>query len=157
MDYHVNLNPAAQRAFGLTQVAPLAIADRVHHDECDALGHVNNTSYMIWFERVRIRFMEHYAIGKLGNPDDPKVVIRSGEIHWMAEMFRDENYIVTCRCSGIRRTSMSLQQSIWSAGRQRARFDCVMVLLNPDGSGRMPVPDEVRTALEKDGAVSELG
>ena len=156
MQYHCLLNPDQQRALGIETPAPLAMADRVQHDECDALGHVNNTSYMIWFERLRILFMEHYEIGMIGVPEDPRIVIRSGHIHWKAEMFRGADYVVTCRCTAMRRTSLTLQQEIWANGTCCASFDCVMVLLAPDGSGRFQIPDRARTVLARDGAIDEV-
>ncbi len=153
--FHTFLDEASQRSLGVAEPAPVALADRVHHDELDALNHVNNVSYMVWFERLRIHFMEHYDIGALGAPEDPRIVIRSGHIHWIEEMVRGQDYVVTCRCKAMRRTSMSLEQAIWSEGRLRARFDCVMVLLTPDGSERWPIPGEIRARLIADGAAEE--
>lgn len=155
MQYHALLDDAAQHAFGIETPAPLAKADRVHHDECDALGHVNNTSYMVWFERLRIAFMSHYGIGTLGKPGDPRIVIRSGHVHWKSEMFWGDDYVVTCRCTTMRTTSLTLLQEIWSGGRACAAFDCVMVLLAPEGDGRYAIPENVRDALLHDGAVAE--
>ena len=155
MDY-VLLSDTEQRAEGLPVPAQVALADQVHHDECDALNHVNNTRYMVWFERLRIAFMEHLEISELGALDAPRVVIRSGHIHWIEEMLRGETYIATCQCVAVRTSSMSLTQSVWSGGRKRAQFDCVMVLLTPDGLARMPIPEAVRARLIDEGARDEL-
>lgn len=153
--YHRPLSPEEQRRLGVAEPAPVARADRVHHDEIDALMHVNNGSYVTWFERLRIRFMEHYDIGTIGKAGDPRIVIRSGHIHWIEEMLRDEDYVVTTRCTGLRNTSLTLEQAVWSAGRKRATFDCVMVLLQPDGHAKMSVPDAIRRRLVDDGARQE--
>lgn len=155
MRYHEMLGDKVQRQFGIGEPAPVALGDRVHHDDCDALGHVNNTRYMVWFERLRITFMAHYGIGGLAVPGDPRVVIRSGHMHWMAEMFWREDYIATCRCTAMRRTSMTLQQTIWTQGKQCAQFDCILVMLSPDGIGRMAISDDIRARLQADGAVPE--
>lgn len=152
LPYHVPLSPEQQRALGLEAPAPVARLDRVHHDDLDALMHVNNTRYLIWFERLRIHFMEHYGIGTIGAAEDPRVVIRSGEMHWVAEMLRGEDYLTTAHCVALRRTSLSLAQEIWAEGRLRARFTCVMVLLTPDGAEKMLIPNEVRARLIADGA-----
>lgn len=144
-----------QRALGVRDPAPLAMAGRVHHDELDALLHVNNVVYFVWFERLRIWLMEHYGIGTIGEPEDPRIVIRSGEVHYIEEMLRDEDYVVTTAPLAFRRTSMTVHQAIWSDGRQRATFRCVMVLLTPDGSERMAIPEDVKAKLIADGAVPE--
>ena len=153
--FHISLSDQEQRNLGISEPCPIARADRVHHDECDALNHVNNTSYMVWFERLRIQFVEVYGIGTLADPDSPRIVIRSGQIHWIAETFRDEEYVVTTGCASFRQTSMTLEQAIWVGGQKRASFTCVIVMLLPDGSAKMPIPEEVKLRLISDGARQE--
>jgi acyl-CoA thioester hydrolase len=83
-------------------------------------------------------------------------VIRSGTVHYREEMRMDENYVVTCRCTAFRTTSCSLRQEIWADARLRATLDCVLVLLQPDGSGRYPIPEAVRARfIEVDGATPD--
>lgn len=154
MDYSL-LSHDAQRTLGVDEPAQIAVADRVHHDELDTLFHVNNARYMVWFERMRIRFMEHFGIGALDDPSAPRVVIRSGHIHWIEEMKNGQAYVVTCQCVALRTSSMTLNQCVWSGGRKRTQFDCVMVLLTPDGKGRMPIPPAIRTRLLAEGARDE--
>lgn len=152
--YHTNLSPQEQRAAGITHPAPLAYGDRVHHDELDALLHVNNVRYFVWFERLRIRFMEAHTIGTIGDPDSPRIVVRGGDVRYVKEMVRDEDYIVTLRCTEFRTTSLTLQQEIWAQGSLRATFTCIMVLLTNDGSARFAIPDATKTRLQDtDGAV----
>lgn len=152
LPFHSPLGPSDQRRAGLPAPVALAVADRVHHDELDALMHVNNVRYMVWFERLRIAFMEHYGIGTINDPNGPRIVIRSAEIRYHAEMLRGEVYVTTCHCTAFRNTSMTLEQDIWSNGTLRASLTCVMVLLKQDGSTRSAIPAAIKTALIKDGA-----
>lgn len=154
LPFHTPLSPADQRRAGLPHTASMAVVDQVHHDELDALMHVNNVRYMVWFERLRIAFMERYGIGTIGDPASPRIVIRSGEIRYHAEMLRGEIYVTTCHCTAFRNTSLTLQQEIWSDGTLRASFTCIMVLLDQDGSTRAPIPTEIKTALIYDGATA---
>ncbi|MEM1074457.1 MAG: acyl-CoA thioesterase [Pseudomonadota bacterium] len=155
--YHTPLAPTEQSAFGLVQPEPLAIADRVRFGELDVLQHVNNAVYMQWFEQVRVRYTQLWGLSRsYKDGSGPRIVIRSGAIHYQREMFLDEIYAVTCRCTAYRRTSFSLHQEIWSAGSQRATFDCVLVLLNPDGAERWPLPSDLMERFrEIDGAHPE--
>lgn len=150
--YHTLLSADQQRAAGLPHPAPLAIADIVHHDDLDSLDHVNNTRYFTWFERLRIRQMTHYGIGLLNDPASPRIVIRSGEVRFVAELRGGETYVTTCHCTALRTTSMTLRKEIWAAGTLRASLSCVMVLLTQDGSARQRVPDDIRARLIADGA-----
>lgn len=155
LHYHQPLCADEQTAAGLPAPVALALADHVHHDDLDALLHVNNVRYFVWFERLRIRFMEHYGIGTIGDPGSPRIVIRSGQIHYVEEMLRGEDYVVTCHCTALRTTSMTLRQEIWSSERIRATFDAVMVLLSQDGQSRVPIEDDIRARLIADGARQE--
>ena len=155
--YHIPLDASAQRAFGLNDPAPLGMADQVRFSELDVLNHVNNAVYMQWFERVRVRYTQLWGISRyMGTGDGPRIVIRSGTIHYKQEMLMDEDYLVTCGCSAFRNTSFTMQQELWSGGTQRATFDCVLVLLKRDGSGRYPIPDDVKHRfVTVDGASAE--
>ncbi|MEM8577881.1 MAG: thioesterase family protein [Pseudomonadota bacterium] len=153
--FHTLLSPDQQRAAGLPHPAPLAVADVVHHDDLDSLDHVNNTRYFVWFERLRIRHMTHYGIGLLNDTASPRIVIRSGEIRFHAELRGGETYVVTCACTALRTSSMTLSQEIWAGGTLRAAFSCVMVLLRQDGSARLPIPEDIRARLVADGAVQD--
>lgn len=144
LPYHSPLSPRLQSDLGITPPAPLAMADKVRFSELDALNHVNNAVYMHWFERLRIRYTQDWGMSRYRSAgQDPRIVIRSAEIHYRQEMRMDEDYVVTCGCTGFRNTSFSLAQTLWSDGTLRATFACVLVLLNPDGSGRLPIPKRV--------------
>lgn len=157
LTYLTPLSLDQQIAHGVTSPQPLAVADRVRFSELDMLGHVNNTRYFEWFERTRVRYSQEWGISHyVKQADAPRIVIRSGAIHYRQEMLMDEDYIVTCRCAAFRTTSYSLHQQIWAGGSLRATFDCVLVLLERDKSGRLPIPTAVRTRFtEIDGAHPE--
>jgi acyl-CoA thioester hydrolase len=152
--YHTPLDVAQQQAMGIVPPASLAMADQVRFSELDALKHVNNAVYMSWFERVRVRYTQVCGLTRYASDgSDPRIVIRSGTIHYKQEMRMDEDYVVTCSCTAYRTTSFSLRQELWSGGTQRATLDCVLVLLAQDGTGRFPIPDAViRHFVEIDGA-----
>jgi len=63
---------------------------------------------------------------------------------------------VTCACTAFRTNSYSLSQQLWASGALRATFDCVMVLLAPDRSEKLAVPQAIRDRfIRVDGAVQE--
>ncbi|MCI5111075.1 MAG: acyl-CoA thioesterase [Marivita sp.] len=145
LTYHTPLSPDQQRAFGLPETWPLALADRVRFSELDPLNHVNNVAYLVWFEGARVTYFKHVGLSTYKNGEaEPRIVIRRGEIDWLQEMRADEDYVVGTRTVDYRTTSFTLRQEIWSGGTVRATFTCVIVLLMPDGSARMPIPEYVR-------------
>ncbi len=146
--YHTPLNTDQQRAAGLTDPQPLAMADQVRFSDLDTNMHVNNTVYFEWFERLRIRYTQMLVERGLIDAPGPRVVIRSGSIRYLHEMLEREDYIVTCRCTGFRSTSYSLAQQVWVAGQLRATFDCILVLLDRNGPGRFALPDRLKRHFE---------
>lgn len=143
--YHTPLSAKTQSTLGITPPAPLAMADQVRFSELDVLKHVNNAVYMQWFERLRVRYTQDWELARFAGSDDgPRIVIRSGQIHYRQEMRMDEDYVVTCGCTAFRTTSFSLAQTLWSGGTLRATFNCVLVLLTADGSARSQIPEHVR-------------
>lgn len=156
--YHSALTPDEQRSFGLSAPQPLAMADKVRFAELDVLRHVNNKAYMTWFETLRVAYGDLFTL-RLYPADAPlpRVVIRSGEVRYFEEMVMGEDYVTTAGVTAFRKTSYSIHQELWSGGRLRATFDCVIVTLYPDGSGRYPLPQAVRDHFERvDGATSEI-
>lgn len=148
------LSAQQQLAFGLPEPRPFAIADQVRFGEIDLLGHVNNVVYMGWFETLRTRYVMDLGLTSYNQAVDPRIVIRSAEIRYVKEVLRDEIYVVTARPVAYRRTSYTIAQEIWS-GDLRARFSCVIVTLEPDGSARRALAPEFIDAIRAHGAVAE--
>ena len=147
--YHTPLSPDQQRAAGMPTPQPLAMADQVRFSDLDTNNHVNNTVYFEWFERLRIRYTQSLVERGLIDSPGPRVVIRSGSIRYLQEMLERENYIVTCRCTSFRNTSYALAQEVWVGRELRATFECILVLLERDGSGRYPLPDRLKQYFEQ--------
>ncbi len=145
LPYHTPLTTDQQKSLGIDFPAPYAMADKVRFSELDVLNHVNNAVYFEWFERVRVLYTQHFGLARnFGSGSGPRIVIRSGTIHYKQEMLLHEDYVVTCGCTAYRTTSFTMHQEVWAGGTQRASFECVLVLLQPDGSGRYPIPEDVR-------------
>lgn len=152
--YHVPLSAEEQIAQGLPEPQPLAIANKVRYAELDPLNHVNNKAYSEWFETLRVAYFDRVCWPFYAGQPEPRVVIRNANLHYIREMVRDEDYIATARVTEFRNSSFVMDQQLWS-GDMRARLTAVMVTLLPDGSGKYPLPPELRDVFEKqDGAVA---
>ncbi|MBV2361162.1 thioesterase family protein [Thalassococcus sp. CAU 1522] len=144
LPYHTPLSPDQQRAFGVADPQPLAMADRVRFGELDLLGHVNNAIYMRWFESLRVRYFQDWGISTYrDHASEPRIVIRRGEIDYLAEVRMDQAFVCTAATRRFRTSSFTMWQELWVEGRLSATMASVIVLLSPDGSGRMPIPDAV--------------
>lgn len=147
LPYLTPLDADTQRAHGIAAPWPLAIADRVRFSELDPLNHVNNAAYISWFEGIRVRYFHEWDISHY-RADDPRLVIRRAEVDYLREMRMGEDYILTARTVSFRNTSFTMEHALW-AGDLRATGSAVVVMLHPDGSGKMPLPGALRQRFEQ--------
>ena len=158
LPYHTPLGPDSLRGLGIPEPWRFGLADRVRFGELDALGHVNHTAYLRWFESFRLPFLKARGVTDYG-PNAPRLVLKKVECTYLAEMGLGLDYVVTGRVSRFRNTSFTMDYAVWLPGseaQETARGGAVIVLLNRDGEGRYRIPKTGRTAfLNEDGAVAE--
>jgi acyl-CoA thioester hydrolase len=157
--YHTPLDAPALRSLGIPAPWSFGLADRVRFGEIDALGHVNNTAYLRWFESFRLPYLQARHVTDYG-PNSPRLVLKRASCDYMAEMFQGMDYIVTGRARAMRTTSFTMEFGVWlpdpAGARQTAAGEAIIVLLNRHGPGRYPIPEAGRAAfVAHDGTVSE--
>ncbi|WP_224823788.1 thioesterase family protein [Cognatishimia sp. MH4019] len=144
--YLTPLDVETLRAEGIPEPWSYGMKDRVRFGEIDALNHVNNTAYLRWFEQFRTRYLRDYGISDYG-PEAPVLVLRQVQVDYLAELKFNEDYIVVGRSSQMRRSSWVMEYAVYAGGTLRTTSSAVIVLLNPDGSGKMAIPEDVRSTL----------
>ncbi len=158
--YHVPLEAQKLRTLGIPEPWTFGLADRVRFAEIDALGHVNNTAYLTWFESFRLPYLKIRGVTDYG-PDSPRLVLKHASCDYRAEMFNGMDYVVTGRTSAFRTTSFTMEFAVWlpapDVATCTATGTAIVVLLNRDAPGRCPIPEAGRRAFEKlDGASPEI-
>lgn len=154
--YHVPLEPDEQIAHGVAVPQSLAMADKVRYAELDILQHVNNKSYMGWFETLRVAHFERFCAPHYNDGESPRIVLRNADMHFVREMVMGEDYIATARVSAFRNTSYTIEQQLWS-GDLRATLTGVMVTLLPDNTGRCPLPLSLKEQFARDEGAAPMG
>jgi acyl-CoA thioester hydrolase len=158
--YHTPLDATDLRALGIPAPWGYGLADRVRFGEIDALGHVNNTAYLRWFESFRLPYLQARQVTDYG-PGSPRLVLKRASCDYMAEMFQGMDYVVTGRVRSLRTTSFTVEFGVFlpsesGAAIQTAAGEAIVVLLNRHGRGRHPIPEAGRRALQEiDGATAE--
>lgn len=142
------------RAAGIPEPWHLGRADRVRFHELDALNHVNNATYLTWFETFRVAYLIRNRIGYFDS-GAPVIVLKTARIDYRRPLLVDEDYIVTGRTVSLRRTSFVMDYAVFTGGEIAASGDAVLVLLDADGETRRPLSDEMRRRMiEEDGATA---
>ncbi len=152
-DFLRPLSVETLRAAGIPSPWTFGQADRVRFYELDALGHVNNTAYLRWFETVRVGWFAEYGIS-FYRPEDPTFVLRKITCEYLAPMFLNDAYVVTARCVHVRTTSFTKEYAVWSEGDCKVTGSAVIVMTDTAGTTKVPLPDAMRAVLrDRDGAV----
>jgi acyl-CoA thioester hydrolase len=157
--YHTPLDAPHLRALGIPEPWAFGLADRVRFAEIDALGHVNNTAYLTWYESFRLPYLKARGVTDYG-PDSPRLVLKRASCDYRVEMLNGMDYVVTGRTRAMRTTSFTMEFAVWlpeaNGATCMATGDAIVVLLNRDVTGRYPIPEAGRRAfIEIDGAVEE--
>ncbi len=150
---HASLDAEDLNAMGI-QGWPFGWQDRVRFSELDPLNHVNNASYLSWFEMARIGYLVSYGLTSMGDrPDDPQIVVRRQVVDYLAPVLFGERYVVTMRTTLVKPSSLVMEYGVHVSGAVRATAQTVVVGLTPDGAARQQWRAEaVRRMIARDGA-----
>jgi acyl-CoA thioester hydrolase len=153
LTYHAPIDAPGLRALGIPEPWAFGLADRVRFAEIDALGHVNNTAYLTWFESFRLPYLEARGVTDYG-PESPRLVLKRASVDYRAEMFNGMDYVVTGRTSAFRTTSFTMDFAVWLPDPQGAACaatgQAIVVLLNRGRAGPFPDPDGRPPRLHRD-------
>ncbi len=163
LPYHTPLDAPALRALGIPAPWSFGLADRVRFSELDAIGHVNHTAYLRWFESFRLPYLAARRVTDYG-PASPRLVLREVSCTYRAEMGTDLtgtglDYVVTGRTVRFRTTSFTMEFAVWLPGIPAActaEGRAGVVLLNSDAPGRFPIPEVgIAAFIAEDGALPD--
>ncbi|MBT0956966.1 acyl-CoA thioesterase [Alphaproteobacteria bacterium KMM 3653] len=140
------------RAAGVPAPWSFGKADRVRFGEIDALGHVNHTVYLQWFEALRVEYLMDYGVSQFtGN--DMQIVLKSVGAQYHAPMFVGQKYIAATRTTAFRNTSFQMHYGVWCEGVLTMEGQALVVCLEQDGRTKRPLTAQMReTFVTRDGA-----
>lgn len=114
--------------------------------ETDALGHINNTVFSVWFEEGR------EPVFRIFNPDLSlgrwNLILARVEVDFVAQTHYGKPVEVRTWIERIGGASFVVAQEAWQAGACVARGKAVQVFFNYDTQKSEPLPVAYRTALE---------
>ena len=121
--------------------------DNVRFADLDALGHVNNNTFGIYFETGRVAFMT--GIGIRNGPEDPAVVIVHFEIDFRAELHFPARLDIGIAVAAIGTSSVTLAGGLFHDDLCHATSKAVMVRLNRETRRSIALSAEERETLGK--------
>ncbi len=152
LPYLTPLGAAELARAGLPPEWRYGLRDIVRFFEIDALNHVNHTRYLTWFEGFRLPYLRDYGISSYG-PDGPRLVLRSVEADYRAEMHEGDDYIVAGRTAWFGTSSFRMDYAVF-APDLRVTGAALVVLRSADGRAKWPLTEAQKTTLRtRDGAL----
>lgn len=120
----------------------------VRFSETDALGHINNTSYFIYLEEARIRFIE--TLGFKMNIENWNFILASTKCDFISQGYFDQNLSIKTYVSKIGTKSFQLEHDITSTQTNEliAKGNAIMVFFNFEKQRSEPIPELLRSGLK---------
>lgn len=121
----------------------------VRFGETDALGHINNTSYFIYLEEARIRFIESLGLGM--DTRSWNFILASTKCDFVSQGYFNQQLYIKTYVSRIGTKSFQLEHEIVSAktGDIIAKGNAIMVYFNFDQQASEPLPVWLTEKLKK--------
>ncbi len=122
---------------------PLLVRHQVRWSEVDAYAHVNHTSYLEWYEDMRIRAMAEVGLELRADVAGP--VLAKIEVEYHKPLHYRDEVLIGARVTGFRTSSFTMTYRSWKLGVgqvNRAEALCVM-FVNTTGE-KATVPEAAK-------------
>ncbi len=127
---------------------PVFIKIPVAWGEQDLFGHVNNIVYFRYFESVRMHFLDRIGVLQSYNEHGIGVILASTTCDYKKPVEWPQTLTVRTGCDHVGNTSFTMQYEIVNeVGDIVATGSSVQVMYDYNKGGKMPIPDEVISAI----------
>ena len=123
----------------------------IRFTDIDAFGHVNNATYLTYFEEARVNFFDDVIDWSYDWTKEGVIVARAEIDYVMPAHFKDEIFIYTkCSRLGTKSFDLSYQMVKFHDGKEILLADAVTVMVAFDyrSNKSIAVPEDWRTALQ---------
>jgi len=114
--------------------------------DTDALGHISNTAFPIWFEDSRTSLFKIFH-PTLDVKTWPLIIART-EIDFLAQSYWPKEVIVKTYISKIGNSSCTMIHEAWQQDKMVAKGLAIMIYFDYQLSKSMTIPDEIREQLK---------
>ncbi|WP_419763518.1 MAG: acyl-CoA thioesterase [Arcobacter sp.] len=114
--------------------------------ETDALGHINNNTYGVWFESARDPIF-HIFMPKV-DVKKWNLVMAHSSFDFLKEVFWGKEVIVKTAISKIGNSSLELCHAVYQEGKLCTTGKCVLIHYNFETKESVHIPENIREELE---------
>jgi acyl-CoA thioester hydrolase len=129
---------------------PVAIELPLLWGQMDALGHLNNTAYLRFFEEARIVLFDRADLRAVRAATRVGPILAATSVQFLRPLVHPDTVRVEAGVRTIGRTSFVMDYRITSlrVGTLSATGDSVVVLYDYERETKVPIPDDLRAALQ---------
>ena len=116
-------------------------------NDTDALGHVNHSVIMTWFEESRrpvFKFFNESLDIKKWN-----LIIARIEVDYKEQISYADEAIVETTCPRIGNSSFTLNHKVYQNGNLCAECNAILVHFDYERSKSIQIPDQIKTQLKE--------
>jgi len=125
---------------------------QIRYGDVDALGHVNNATYLAYYELARINFINRFGYGNLSHI--PGIVIARAEVDFLKPIQFETLVKVGTRILKVGRTSITFQHRIFDIkGNIYSRALIIGVFVDDNGRP-VNVPSKIVEFYNQTGVVT---
>jgi acyl-CoA thioester hydrolase len=130
---------------------PIVISLPVLWGDQDALGHVNNTVPIRWFESARIAYIEAPEITELLQRDKVGPILASIRCDYRRQITYPDAVRIGARITRLGRSSLTMVHAVWSESQQAiaATGESAIVIFDYAAQRPVRISDEMRAAVAK--------
>jgi acyl-CoA thioester hydrolase len=116
----------------------------------DALGHLNNTVYLRFFEEARIVLFDRAELRAVRAATRVGPILAATSVRFLLPLVHPDSVRVETGVRSVGQTSFVMDYRITSLrlGKLAATGDSVVVLYDYERETKVPVPDALRAALQ---------
>jgi acyl-CoA thioester hydrolase len=122
---------------------------RVRYNECDRVGIVFNSNYLVYTDVAATEFWREHLGGYSDFNDlGLDVVLAEANIRFRRPLEFDDEFEVRVSVNTVTARSLSLEFDFTRAGEQIAEIEISYVCVDSEQHTAQPIPDQIRAVLE---------
>ena len=114
-------------------------------NDTDALGHINNATFLSWFEDARRPIFELFVPNL--EITQWNLIIARVEVDFLEQTKYEEDVKIETTFEKIGNSSMTIIQHAIQNGKKVASGKCIMIHFDYSENKSRPIPEEIRTKL----------
>lgn len=114
--------------------------------ETDALGHINNNTYGVWFEAARDEIFRIFM--PKANVKEWNLIMAHTSFDFLKEVFWGKEVLVKTGVTKLGNSSIELCHAVYQEGKLCTTGKCIIIHYNFMTKEAVRIPDNIRTILE---------